>query len=214
MNHFIDITRPIAESMVCWPGKKPPECSWEKNISDGDHCNASSWNLGAHTGTHMDAPFHFVEGGKTVDQIGPEILLGEAVVLDLANLGVETLDAEMASQMQGVRKLLVRSRHSYCLVGPYLPHGPLLTSAATSILIDQGLVLIGTDRYSVDDSSGLDFPLHRQLMRAGTVIVEGLLLANIASGPCQLIISPLLLVGAEASPVRAFLRPHPGENSN
>ena len=142
------------------------------------------------------------------------MLFGDATVLDLVDLGVETLDAEWARQMKGVRKLLVRSRHSYRLVEPYLPHGPLLTSAAASSLIDQGLVLIGTDRYSVDDSSSLDFPLHRQLMRAGTVIVEGLLLTHIGSGPYQLIISPLLLVGAEASPVRAFLCPHPGESSN
>ena len=96
------------------------------------------------------------------------------MVFDLANFGVATLDAEWARQMKGVRRLLVRSRHSYCLVEPYLPHGPLLTPAAASILIDQGLELIGTDRYSVDDSSGLDFTLHRQLMSAGTVIVEGL----------------------------------------
>ena len=63
MSHWIDITRPMNDSILCWPGRQPPDFSWVKRLDEGHHCNVSTWALNAHTGTHIDAPLHFVEGG-------------------------------------------------------------------------------------------------------------------------------------------------------
>lgn len=206
MSDFIDITRPVDASLVSWPGRLPPESRWEKRLEEGDHCNASSWRMSAHTGTHMDAPLHFIEGGASIDQISPDVFSGECMVVDLTSL--DTMDTVAASDYQGEKRLLVRTGHSESgAPGVYAPHGSLLALESAARLLDGGLVLIGTDRLSVDDSEGEDYALHRLLLGAGCVIVEGLLLADVAAGRYLLYAAPLRLTGMDASPVRAFLRP-------
>ena len=82
MTHFIDITRPLTENLISWPGRLPPEHHWDKRIAQGDHCNASFWKMSAHSGTHMDAPLHFIEGGRAIDQIPPDVFIGVCTVID------------------------------------------------------------------------------------------------------------------------------------
>jgi arylformamidase len=101
---------------------------------------------------------------------------------------------------------LIRTHHSEASrSGGYAPHPCLLTPAAAALLLAGGLQLLGTDRLSVDDSAGSDFALHRMLLGAGCVILEGLLLTDVRPGRYQLVAAPLRLSGAEASPVRALL---------
>jgi arylformamidase len=206
MTRIIDITRPVDESLVVWPGRSPPEQRWDMRIATGGHCNASSWLMSAHTGTHMDAPLHFIEGGATIDQISPDVFTGDCTVVDLRAAGDLTLDETHAERYRGERRLLLRTHHS----DPehdslYAPHERLLTPAAASLLLDAGLVLLGTDRLSVDDSQGNDYALHRLLLGAGCVILEGLLLSDVMPGRFSLITAPLRLTGMDASPVRALL---------
>ena len=206
MTRFIDITRPMDESLVTWPGRSPPEQRWEKRIAAGDHCNASSWRMSAHTGTHMDAPLHFIDGGATVDQILPDVFIGECAVVDLRSTAATTMDETLADRYRGQRRLLIRTHHSDTgNDSPYEPHERLLTPAAASLLLDGGLLLIGTDRLSVDDSQGKDYALHRLLLGAGCVILEGLLLSDVTPGRFSLMAAPLRLTGMDASPVRALL---------
>jgi arylformamidase len=206
MTHFINITRPVDESLVVWPGRSPPEQRWEKRIADGDHCNASFWRMSAHTGTHMDAPLHFIEGGATIDQIPPDVFTGECAVIDLRSAAGLTMDETLADRYRGEMRLLIRTHHSDSgSDGTYEPHERLLTPAAASRLLDGGLVLIGTDRLSVDDSQGNAYALHALFLGAGCVILEGLLLSGVAVGRYSLVAAPLLLKGMDASPVRAWL---------
>jgi arylformamidase len=167
--------------------------------------------MSAHTGTHIEASLHFNEVGLPIDQVPPEILIGECRVIDLKDRGASILDEGWAKNLRGASRLLIRSDFSDAdQVAAYPDHGPLLEPGAAEILLESGLKLLGTDRYSVDASTQPEFTLHRQLLGAGCVIVEGLLLTQISTGKYGLIVAPLPLVGAEASPARAFLRllPH------
>lgn len=206
MQKFYDISRSVDKSMMLWPGRKPPQCEWEKKISEGDALNLSSWRINSHCGTHIDAPYHFFEDGLTVDKIDPGILIGECMVVDLVAIGVDILDLAQLKKMKLAARILFRSTHSSPYPSKrYQKHPALLTAEAAAYLIEMKTVLIGTDRLSVDPSEGLDRTIHKQLLEAGCIIVEGLCLAEIEVGNYQLYLLPLKLEGAEASPARAFL---------
>jgi arylformamidase len=203
LSEWIDITRPMDDTLVTWQGRARPQRRWEKRIADGAHCNVSIWELSAHSGTHMDAPLHFLEGGKSIDQIPPDVFMGECRVVKIAS----ALDEDTARRCIGTKRLLLKSSHSRLDPdGRYESHGALMTGQAASLLLEGGLVLIGTDRLSVDDSKGGGFALHRRILGAGCVIIEGLLLASVAEGAYWLSATPLCFTGAEASPLRALLR--------
>lgn len=208
MPRWIDITRPVDEDLLCWPGRAPPEHHWEKSLGAGDHCNVSLWRISAHAGTHMDAPLHFIADGKPIDQILPEVFLGRCEIVDLSAPDAPAFDVAFAEQYRGVERLLIRTAHSACTAqSGYDPHDALMSDAAAAILIEGGLRLVGTDRLSVDDSAGKRFVLHHRLLGAGCVIIEGLLLTEVSAGRYQLYAAPLRLTNTEASPVRAFCQP-------
>jgi arylformamidase len=206
MTRFVDITRPVDETLALWPGRRRPGHRWEKRIADDHHCNTSVWEMNAHSGTHMDAPLHFIEGGTPIDQVAPQVFVGPCVVVSLREVESQMMDEALAARYRGEQRLLIRTHHSeVSQPGGYAPHERLLTQAAAALLLESGLQLLGTDRLSVDDSGGRDFTLHRQLLGAGCVILEGLLLTDVTPGSYQLYAAPLRLSGTEASPVRALL---------
>ena len=207
MSTWIDITRPVDETLVTWSGRSRPLHRWEKRLTAGDHCNVSFWQMSAHSGTHMDAPLHFIEGGKSIDQVPPDVFIGECQVVDRAALRSSVLDENTAQRYAGAKRLLIKTSHSQLHPdGRYEAHAALMSEQAANVLLAGGLILIGTDRLSVDDSEGNSFSLHHRFLGAGCVIVEGLLLCDIREGSFFLSATPLLLTGTEASPVRAFLK--------
>ena len=207
MNDWIDITRPIDETLVNWPGRKGPQQTWERRIETGHHCNVSAWQINSHCGTHMDAPLHFVDSGKPIDQIQPQVFIGPCEVIDLSDEPEELFEVAAARGYEGTQRLLLKSSHSRpASNNTYRPHNLLMTDEAAEVLVSSGLLLVGTDRLSVDDSRGECFSLHHRLLSAGCVIVEGLQLADVKPGSYELFAAPLRLTGGEASPVRAFLR--------
>ena len=206
MTRHIDITRRVDHTLICWPGRTPPEPEWEKRIERGDHCNVSAWRLGAHTGTHMDAPLHFVAGGRSIDEVPLDVFVGECVVVDVRSTAGRVLDAATAARYRGQARVLIRTGFpERAERGVYPAHGRVMTPEAAVLLLEGGLRLVGTDRMSVDVSGGGDYHLHHVLLGAGCVIVEGLLLADAEPGRYQLAALPLRLSGGEASPIRAVL---------
>ena len=103
MSDWIDVTRRLDTNLVCWPGRSPPHLRWDKRIDRGDHCNVSSWELVAHTGTHMDAPLHFVDDAPSLDRIPLDTLIGPCTVVDSPS------DAE-ALRHRGAQRLLIKDR--------------------------------------------------------------------------------------------------------
>ncbi|MHA1549015.1 MAG: cyclase family protein [Alphaproteobacteria bacterium] len=210
MNEWIDITRPVDEDMVMWPGRQPPRRIWAKRLADGDHCNATSWEMSAHTGTHLDAPLHFVEGGESIDRIRPDTLIGDCQVLEGDGSGKRILEPADVREGYGQSRILIRSGHSYPSESrTYRDHTEMMSAEAASYLLAGGLRLLGTDRLSVDDSNGGSFSLHRHLLAAGCVILEGIDLVAVAPGTYTICVLPLRLAGAEASPARALLSRRP-----
>jgi arylformamidase len=204
MNNWIDVTRALDEHLTCWPGRRPPEISWDKRIDRGGHCNVSSWRLSAHTGTHVDAPLHFVDGARSIDQVPLDTLVGACEVVDLTARKIPTLEMADAQRLVPVKRLLIAT--GFARDGQFTHHPALLTLDAAKLLLASGLKLIGTDRLTVDASEGTDFPIHHALLGAGCVIIEGLQLTSIVPGTYDMVALPLPIVGAEASPARVMLR--------
>jgi arylformamidase len=204
VSDWIDLTWPLDARVPRWPGREAPELTWEKRIDAGYHCNVSSWRLGAHTGTHIDAPKHFSDDGRTIEAVPLDTLTGPCTIVDLADHGTLTLDSGIAQHLKGVRRILIKTGISY--TAAFAHHPALLSLQAAEELVKAGLALVGTDRLSVDDSQDTAFPRHRFLLGAGCAIIEGLDLSRAVAGEFELVALPLPMSGAEASPARVIVR--------
>ena len=180
MPKVYDISVPVAPGTWVWPGDRPYERAWTSRIADGAACNVGEIALSCHTGTHIDAPYHFAETGAAVDAIPLEACVGPAVVLPLARL------AGTAAE-----RVLVRAGGAAPTVG--------------AIEQLRRLRLFGIDGPSVDPMESTALDVHHALWRQGAVILEGLDLSAVPDGEYQLIALPLRLVGMDAAPVRAIL---------
>lgn len=203
---LIDISRPLDERLPAWAGDAPLSRAGKRE-QVGDHvCKVSSLQLGAHLGTHLDAPAHLSVGeqGATLDEISLEVLVGPARVVDARGLAM--VDADLIQSLPGCpSRILLRTDNSD---RPYdLQFYVSLTPAAAVALVNRACVLVGLDGPSPDPARSQDLPAHRTLLDAGLPILEGLDLHGVAAGDYELLCLPLALRGAEAAPARALLRP-------
>ena len=209
MSEIIDISVPVLPGMPVWPGDGDFRIVPVKRMAAGDKNNLSRLDCGVHTGTHVDAPWHFLEDGNTAEQLPLNAMIGEAFVAYLQEVDVITADTLAQLALPGsTTRLLLRTRNSELWetgVTEFRKDFVALTSDAAQWLVDQGIHLIGVDYLSVHRYG--DGPLtHQILLRAGIVIVEGLNLAGVAPGKYELICLPLRLDGADGAPARAVLR--------
>lgn len=203
-----DITLTLSAEIPTWPGD--PKFIMERfdKIEAGDNTNTTRFEMSAHTGTHVDAPYHFINHGKGVDQLSLKILTGRVYVLHLADLSVITAaDLEKADIPPRTRRLLIRTRNSeYWAKGvkEFQTDFVGLTADAADYLVKRGVKLIGVDYLSVAPYKQ-SRPTHEILLRNNVVIVEGLNLAEVAQGRYMLYCLPLKLKGADGAPARAIL---------
>ncbi|HEY3997545.1 MAG TPA: cyclase family protein, partial [Candidatus Xenobia bacterium] len=179
----------------------------------GDVANVSALELGAHTGTHVDAPLHFIPGGKTVEQLSLDVLMGEAEVLDCGP-DATVIDAKKLGTFhwRGATRILFKTRNSYRkLYDDPTFHTDFVAIApdAAKLMADHGVKLVGIDYNSVEVFGAKAPETHRILLGNDVVIVEGLDLRNVSGGQYDLIVLPIKLVGREAAPARALLRSRP-----
>jgi arylformamidase len=177
-------------------------------IEAGDNTNTTRFEMSAHTGTHVDAPYHFINHGKGVDQLSLKVLTGRVYVLHLPNIDVVTAaDLEKADIPPRTRRLLIRTRNSeYWAKGvrEFQTDFVGLTADAADYLVKRGVKLVGVDYLSVAPYKQ-SRPTHEILLRANVIIVEGLNLAEVAQGRYMLYCLPLKLKGADGAPARAIL---------
>ena len=203
-----DITLTLSDEIPTWPGD--PKFSMERfdKIEAGDNTNTTRFEMSAHTGTHVDAPYHFINHGKGVDQLSLKILTGRVYVLHLPNIDVVTAaDLEKADIPPRTRRLLIRTRNSeYWAKGvkEFRTDFVGLTADAADYLVKRGVKLVGVDYLSVAPYKQ-SRPTHEILLRANLIIVEGLNLAEVAQGRYMLYCLPLKLKGADGAPARAIL---------
>ena len=210
MAKIFDLTVPLSDQLATFPGdpvfKLEPTC----RILDGQPCNLSRLTLGTHAGTHVDAPYHFVENGARVDELPLGILTGKArVVAVSAREAVERADLEALDLGEDLR-LLVKTRNSGQLRQPeFRPDFVHLMPEAASYLVQAGIKLVGWDYLSLEKFGSQDFPAHHALLGAGVIIVEGLDLSQVEPGEYELTCLPLKVAGGDGAPARVVLRSRP-----
>jgi arylformamidase len=202
-----DVSRPLHEGGTIYPGDPAIHFRPHASIARGDPSNVSALALGSHSGTHIDAPSHFVPGGEPVDRVPLERLIGPAVVLDLPDAGAAVGAAELARQdLRGQRRVLLRTRNSARPPGAgFTPAYCALALDGAEFLLERGVELVGIDALSIEAFGSESYPVHHLLLGRGVVIVEGLDLSAVAAGIYQFICLPLRLAGLDGAPARAVL---------
>lgn len=204
MGRIIDISQPVGTRTAVWPGDQPCEIDWTMRRSRGDSVNVAALKLSAHTGTHVDGPFHFEDGGGRPADLELDAFVGSALVIDANGAAEIGEDRVEGLDLGSEARILFRTRdrndssrfpRSFAAITPGLARR----------LGEAGTRLVGTDSPSVDpvDSKSLD--AHRILARSGVAILENLVLADVEPGRYTLVALPLRLVDADSSPVRAVL---------
>jgi arylformamidase len=207
MTKFIDVTVPLSADLPTFPGDPPFKRDATHRLG-ADPYNVSQMTLGTHAGTHVDAPFHFIEGGATIDELALDILIGKVRVVDLLGRdSVERADLEALDLREDLRVLL-KTRNSGQLRQPSFQEDFVyLAPDAATYLAQVGIKLVGFDYLSIEKFGSRDYAAHRALLEAGDVIVEGLDLSEIEPGEYDMVCLPLRIAGADGSPARVVLRP-------
>ncbi|MGH9154172.1 MAG: cyclase family protein [Acidimicrobiales bacterium] len=210
----IDLTLGIAPGTLVWPGDPGVEVEPWASLDAGDQAAVSALRLGSHTGTHVDPPAHLLPGEDTVDRLPLDLLVGPATVVDLRGVAgpVEARHLEEAFPAAPVRRALLRTDNSVLWSPPpaSVPEDYVaLTGAAARWLVDRGVGLVGFDFLSIDAPGAGDLPVHRVLLSAGVVLVEGLDLSAAEPGDGLLACLPLKLVGGDGAPARCVLVEEP-----
>ncbi|MBA2943721.1 arylformamidase [Paenibacillus sp. CGMCC 1.16610] len=206
MTTMFDISRPLVTGVPTWPGDTPfsYEVSWTKEQSGS--VNVGKLTMSIHTGTHIDAPFHFDNEGRKVMELDLELYIGLARVIEISgksSIGAEELKA---FELDGITRLLIRT-NSWTNPNEFPTEITYLRDDAGTYLAEKGIRLIGVDVPSVDPLDSKELAAHHTLHANDIHILEGIDLAKIAPGDYELIALPLPLVEADGSPVRAILRP-------
>ena len=205
---MIDVTVPLSPQLPVWPGDPAFQLEFVRRIDDGGRCNLSRLSLGSHAGTHVDAPFHFVASGATVDDLPLEILIGKARVVSVPVRDAVTREHLEALDLRDDIRLLIKTRNSGALRQPaFLEDYVYLTADAAMYLAQAGLKLVGIDYLSIDPHPTADHPAHHTLLEAGVVVVEGLDLSQVEPGEYEMMCLPLRVAGADGAPARVVLKP-------
>jgi len=203
-----DISLDISESMPVWPGDAPVRLIQTSSLDKGDHSTVTRLDMGAHTGTHVDAPRHFIKGGSGVDKLALQVLLGPALVVRATE--VDALTAAVMDTLDippGTPRVLFQTRNSELWKygeRTFWKEFVAITEDGAQWLVDREVKLVGVDYLSVAPY-GNTGPTHRTLLQAAVILLEGLNLAGIMPGGYQLYCLPLKIRGCDGAPARAIL---------
>jgi kynurenine formamidase len=208
---LVDLSRPLEKSVGIYPGDPGVDIATAATHESHGYAVASL-HLGSHAGTHVDAPFHFLAGGATLDAFAPDRFVGEAVVLDVrdagrrAEISAERLEwaLDRVDGLQGARLVLLWTGWDTHFGREEMFDHPHLSPAGAELLVAEGVGLVGTDALNIDPSSGGRYPVHELLLGAEVLIVENLTrLGELGEGRAYCALLPLPLVGTDGAPLRA-----------
>lgn len=207
INRIYDVSRTLFPGMAVWPGDKEFELRPTGNISEGGLVNVTTLTLSAHTGTHVDAPYHFTADGATMEQVDLSVYWGPAqVVTVIKESGMLTPADFVGHDLGRAPRLLVRSKSS--AADPRVFHTDFVypSPELANHLGELGIVLYGADAPSMDAFDTSTMAGHHAMQRNGIMILEGLDLSEVPDGLYELAAFPLKILGGDGSPVRAVLR--------
>lgn len=204
---FYDLTLPITKDMLVWPGD--PGVSIEvKTTVEENGVRLSYFSFGSHVGTHVDAPSHFLENGTGIDAIEPEKLIGTCTVVDLTKIAhLEILPEDIANVpvKKGSRILFKTGNFRFLKQKTFPEQYVSLSLKGAEHLAQKEIYLVGIDFLGIEKRKNPGHPVHKTLLSAGIVNVEGLDLENVPAGTYQIVCLPLKVMGADGAPARVFL---------
>jgi len=204
-----DVSVPVRHGGLVYPGNPPISITAVQSIAQGDTANVSRIDLGSHTGTHVDAPLHFMDGGAGVDELPLDVLVGPARLIAFGDEVMAVGEGELRRHdLNGVTRLLIKTRNSAWLASGSAEFHPDFTHVApdgADYLVSIGVRLVGVDYLSVEQFRSPHHRTHKTLLSNGVVIVEGLVLTEPPPGDYELYCLPMLLAGIDGAPARAVL---------
>jgi len=210
MSQIYDVTVTISARTPIYHGDPGVEIKEFKAFAKGDHSNVSEIAFGVHTATHVDAPNHFVDGGRRVHELDPAKLIGPCRVIEVPR-DVTEIRPEHVDDISGVTRVIFKTRNSEFWSTPedgFRTDFTYLVPETAKYLVDHGVVLVGIDYLSIEKSGSPGHPVHVTLLENETVILEGVDLREVPAGDYELLCSPLKYDGAtgDGAPARTFLR--------
>ena len=206
---YYDISLNLSPETVRWVTSPPLELQERRRMSRGDQNNSSALNMSAHAGTHLDAPFHFVPDGNTIDSLPLELFMGPALVHAVEADSHITGKHISAIDFKVVTRVLFKTRNSQLLQqSAFEPNFVAFSVEAAEALVAQGVRLVGLDYLSVAHTDE-QVPVHRAFLDHGVALLEGVDLSDIRPGLYELICFPLLLHWLDGAHCRAVLRDLP-----
>jgi arylformamidase len=208
MPRYFDLSLPISEKLITYPGDPPIRLSAHASIGDGDDANVTRLSFGSHTGTHVDAPLHFIDGARAIDEIPLDVLIGPVLVAEFDRGTTAIGEAELrAAGVSGETRVLLSTRNREFLdEEEFREDFTWLSGEGADYLLRAGVKLVGIDYLSIEEF-GADEPVaHRKLLERDVVILEGVDLRGVPAGRYELICLPLRLAGLDGAPARVVLR--------
>lgn len=199
-----DVSILMKNGMTVWPGDPPFVFAPDSRIAEGASCNTSALQMGTHTGTHMDAPWHFDESGAKLDAVDISLFAGPALLLDMGEKRVIRAE-DLGTRPLPPRVLIKTVNARIPADAPFAEDYVALDVSAAERLVDEGVRLVCVDYLSVAPFKQPGQRTHHILLGAGVLVVEGLRLAGFDEGTYELIVLPLPLAGADGAPCRALL---------
>jgi arylformamidase len=196
---IIDVTRPLTNDMLVYPGDVVP------SFSQFDHGRylISDIHMSSHTGTHIDAPAHYLKSGDTIDTIRLSRIIGRCHVADVSETDSLVITSDdLNGKLRGVKRLLLKT--SFSRADTFTEGYPSLAYDAACLLTDRGIECVGIDSPSIESFTG-DGSIHRRLLGNGCLIIELLNLSEVQEGDYEMIALPLRLAGLDGSPARVIL---------
>jgi arylformamidase len=207
---WIDISVPLRSGMLHWPGDIEVCFERTQSIERGDEINLSIASMSLHTGTHMDAPCHFLGGKPGLDTLPLDATVGPARVLEFQADAPITAAVLAPHDIRRGERILFKTANSRRLwhTHEFTENYVHLASDGAEHLVERGIVALGIDYLSIGAPGPDGDRTHKILLNAGVWIIEGLDLSRVQPGRCELICLPLSIPGADGAPARAILRPH------
>jgi arylformamidase len=204
---LIDVSVPLDANLPTYPGNTPFSLEAVQRIARGDHANLSSLHLSAHSGTHVDAPRHFIDDAPGTEALGLDLLIGRARVVEVTTRkGITAADLETFDLSEDVR-VLIKTSNSRLWGQPEFHSGFIgVAESGAHYLVDHGVKVVGVDYLSVEEYKAPGAPAHHLLLGAGIIVIEGLNLRDVDPGVYEMYCLPLRIVGGDGAPARVVLR--------
>lgn len=206
---IFDVTVAVSEATPIYKGDPGVEVGYFKSILSGATANVSQVAFGVHTGTHVDAPNHFIDGANRVHELDPQKLVGPCRVIEVP-VDIVAIEPEHVGDISGVKRVIFKTQNSSFWAEPergFRTDFTYITPATAKLLVDSGVVLVGIDYLSIEKSGSPGHPVHVTLLEKEVVILEGVDLREVPAGDYDLICMPLKYIGGggDGSPARTFL---------